>query len=383
MKKLFGLLFVACGLMTYTACTEDVDEALLNSSEKSEGKVEVTLNLGGEFLTTYTTPLTRAVAKKRIYGVNVYYCHKADSVKLNVYQNYQLYAYGIFTDVTKMKIALSDSYVYKFECTAIQDDRNELYYWTDGLNRDIYGFPFVNMKSYAQGTDGDFAKTATKNKFIYTHEYNLSEITKGKSWIKPIDNGVNQVVPETGAKATDYAGANGNVDIYSVVTYPGTDRFFGVLLNYAVDGTTATINMKRTAFALDIKVDAFNDGTLNIACPNMLDIDISQTGKQFESFYSFDDVYNCWYYSINQYDMSDAKQVKQWIADSTKYLARTLNFTFTRTRSDGTSQSFTRAIDVERNKKTHVIVQAENMSDDPVGIVDNEDVEEGETIIIK
>ena len=42
-----------------------------------------------------------------------------------------------------MKIQLSDKFVYKFECTAVAEDRNELMYYGLANGSDIfYSYPF-------------------------------------------------------------------------------------------------------------------------------------------------------------------------------------------------------------------------------------------------
>ena len=108
--RLIGLFLV--GSSTLFSCSNNEDELLSKEQEQNDQETyTVSFDLGGEFISTSETPLSRTeVIPKKIYGINVYY--KKDSE-----QNYQNYAYGLFDNIEDMTISLIGGYKYKFECS--------------------------------------------------------------------------------------------------------------------------------------------------------------------------------------------------------------------------------------------------------------------------
>lgn len=347
-------------MMMFTACTDDLNvaEEVGSPSESSAGNVVVSLDMSGDFLDISEMPITRAsAAKKRFYAVNVYTRTKDDYQKDakgvirdtkfgdnnvgDTVWTWKKYAYGLFTDKAQMKLSLPSNkdYIYKFECSIVQEDRDEVFtantkYWEQNEKQaeDFCLYPFYslnnNYKTWAasnyttvtkffisQSDKVDlkdqnnkskqaeaFAKleklsmTAAMNRFVYSQnngnnsdfsyatDVNLSEIKGGFAYTKLIGDGVN--VPMVDDKV------NGNIDgkkpdatekdensnklYYSLQKCPGFDRFYGEIDNYVADNDgTVTIPMKRTGYQIKFAVAPFSEGTLKIKCPETFDIDFT------------------------------------------------------------------------------------------------------------
>jgi len=456
----------------FTACTDDLNlaEEVGSPSESSAGNVVVSLDMSGDFLDISEAPITRAGAtKKRFYAVNVYtrtkddyqrtgddvirdtkfgdntvFPHKGDTV-----WTWKKYAYGLFTDKSQMKLSLPSNkdYIYKFECTIVQEDRDEVFfgttkYWEQNEKqpKDFCLYPFNslnnNYKTWSSSsyttvskffiTDSeksDFLKmeklamTATMNKFVYSQnngnnsdfsyatDVNLSEIKGGFAYTKLIGDGIN--VPLVDDKI------NGNIDgkkpdateknqnekyFYSLQKCPGFDRFYGEIDNYVADNNgTVTIPMKRTGYQIKFAVTPFSEGSLKIKCPETFDIDLtpSVSTQTVESFYSFENVYECWavlknfdrYISTKYTGKGQEQKAQEDIeelrkADVNKYEQTEKVITFIRVRKDGSRQEFNKRLCVKRNMSYTIAVDAESMSVNGVVIDDSEQVEQGEVIFL-
>jgi len=144
--RLIGMLLI--GSSTLFSCSNNEDE-LPPKEQTNQETYTISFNLGGEFISTSETPLSRTeVAPKKIYGINVYY--KKDG---NTW--YDNYAYGLFDNIQDMTISLISGYRYKFECTMIQNDNDIIYHDKNGY----YGRPFMSGDNY----NGDYnANTVTQ-----------------------------------------------------------------------------------------------------------------------------------------------------------------------------------------------------------------------------
>ena len=155
--RLIGLFLV--GSSTLFSCSNNEDELLSKEQEQNDQETyTVSFDLGGEFISTSETPLSRTeVIPKKIYGINVYY--KKDSE-----QNYQNYAYGLFDNIEDMTISLIGGYKYKFECSMVQNDVDTLYY-KQQINGNIEYYEPFHKGSY----NNSFYGTILENKIGRAH----------------------------------------------------------------------------------------------------------------------------------------------------------------------------------------------------------------------
>ncbi|UYU48287.1 hypothetical protein [Bacteroides nordii] len=313
--RLIGMLLL--GSSTLFSCSNNEDELPPKEQEQTNQETyTISFNLGGEFISTSETPLSRTeVTPKKIYGINVYYKKDGDTW-------YQNYAYGLFDNIQDMTISLISGYKYKFECTMVQNDADTLYH-----EDNTYYAPFHQATlSY------DIYKgTVLENKFnVSTTSYiQIQGLKSGKTSLK---------------------GKRGYNDI---ATSPQTDRFYGELTDYVPtkDGV-ANINLKRTAFGLKFIVTPPTDGTLfvnpershdNVYNGPEIKVSADESTLTFSSMYTFFQVYECW-------------QMENYTDD--------LTITLTWERANGATQTFMRTITVKRNVLTTVNVNVNGSSTD-------------------
>ena len=89
--RLIGMLLI--GSSTLFSCSNNEDELPPKEQEQTNQETyTISFNLGGEFISTSETPLSRTeVTPKKIYGINVYYKKDATDTW------YDKYAYGLLT----------------------------------------------------------------------------------------------------------------------------------------------------------------------------------------------------------------------------------------------------------------------------------------------
>lgn len=302
--RLIGVLFIGSSILF--SCNNDKDEVISKKQEQDNQEVyTVSFNLGGEFISTSESPLSRTeVVPKKIYGINVYYRKDGETY-------YSSYAYGLFDNIQNMTISLIGGYKYKFECTMVQNDADTLYH-----DKDMYYAPF--QQSSYEGT-------SLENKFnVSTTSYR--NIEGLKSGITNIKN----------KKSSSY--------------YPQTDRFYGELTDYipTKDGV-ANIDLKRTAFGLKFIVTPPTDGTLSVsqivAYNSYIYPDIKVSADEStltsSSMYTFYEVYKCW-------------QMESYTENLTIQL--------TWQRANGATQTFEKIITAKRNVLTTINVNVNGSS---------------------
>lgn len=295
------------GSSTLFSCSNNEDELPPKEQEQTNQETyTISFNLGGEFISTSETPLSRTeVAPKKIYGINVYYKKDGD-------MNYQNYAYGLFDNIEDMTISLIEGHKYKFECSMVREDADTLYH-----DNEIYYAPFNQLGI----TNHKYRGIALENKFnISTTNYVYFGGLK------------------IGTMST-----SGYYDYYDCQSdYPKSDRFYGELTDYVPtkDGV-ANIDLKRTAFGFKFIVTPPVDGTLfinniytnNGSINSNIKLSADDNILEYSSMYTFYEVYKCW-------------QVEKYSKDFTIQL--------TWERANGATQTFEKTITAKRNVLTTI-----------------------------
>ena len=305
------------GSSTLFSCSNNEDELLPKEQEQTNQETyTISFNLGGEFISTSETPLSRTeVTPKKIYGINVYYKKDGD-------MNYQNYAYGLFDNIEDMTISLISGYKYKFECSMVKNDADTLYH-----DDNMYYAPFHQGKLNYDIYKG----TILENKFnISTTNYiQIQGLKFGETSLK---------------------GKRGYNDI---ANYPQTDRFYGELTDYVPtkDGV-ANIDLKRTAFGLKFIVTPPVDGALSVSYiwidnggsmnPN-IKVSADDNILESSSMYTFYEVYECW-------------QAEDYI----KVLTIQLKWE----RANGATQMFEKTITAKRNVLTTININVNGSTTD-------------------
>ena len=327
--RLIGLFLVGSSILF--SCSNNEDELLSKEQEENDQETyTISFDLGGEFISTSETPLSRTEAiPKRIYGINVYYKKDDNS-------SYQNYAYGLFDNVEDMTISLIGGYKYKFECTMVRDDFDTLYH-----ENNMYYEPF-HKKSYNNYNFG----ITLENKFNIstTTSIRFVGLQEGYSHIKG----------------------------HGISAYPELDRFYGELTDYVpTKEGVANIDLKRTAFGLKFVVTPPTDGTLsvnNLYSANSYSTDINPNIKissddstvETSAIYTFYDVYRCW-------------EVEKYTEDFTIKL--------TWVRGNGATQTFEKVVTAKRNVMTTINVNVNGSStDSSLGVKEEDTPMESENV---
>ena len=313
--RLIGMLLL--GSSTLFSCSNNEDE-LPPKEQTNQETYTISFNLGGEFISTSETPLSRTeVAPKKIYGINVYYKKDGDT-------NYQNYAYGLFDNIEDMTISLIEGHKYKFECSMVREDVDTLYH-----DNEIYYAPFNRLGTL----NSKYSGIALENKF------NISTTN-------PVCFGGLKI----GTMSTSGYYDNYNCRSY----YPKSDRFYGELTDYipTKDGV-ANIDLKRTAFGLKFIVTPPVDGKLYINSITInnesnsinSNVEVSAGENVLETSFmcTFYEVYKCWQ-----------------AEDYTKDLTIQLKWE----RANGATQTFSKTITVKRNVMTTVNVNVNGSTTD-------------------
>lgn len=308
--RLIGLFLV--GSSTLFSCSNNEDELLPKEQEQNNQETyTISFDLGGEFISTSDTPLSRIeeIPKKKIYGINVFYKKDGETY-------YQNYAYGLFDNVKDMTISLIGGYKYKFECTMVQNDVDTLYY-KQLANGDVEYYAPFQKGSY----NGSFYGVTLENKF------NIS--TTNHTWLIGLKEGGSSTI--------------GN---FISSNCPKMDRFYGELDDYIpTKKGVANIDLKRTAFGLKYVVTPPSDGTLaiNRYIDSIVEISSSDNILETSSIYTFYDVYKSW-------------EVERYVMDFTIKL--------TWVRANGATQTFEKIITAKRNVMTTININVNGSSTD-------------------
>ena len=315
--RLIGMLLI--GSSTLFSCSNNEDELPPKEQEQnSQETYTVSFNLGGEFISTSETPLSRTeVTPKKIYGINVYYKKDGD-------MNYQNYAYGLFDNIEDMTISLISGYKYKFECSMVKNDADTLYH-----DDNMYYAPFNRYYLIYEGIE-----LSNKFNISTTNSIHITGLHGGATCVKSYRNSED---------------------------YPKTDRFYGELTDYTPtkDGV-ANIDLKRTAFGIKFIVNPPVDGTLfinniytnNGSINSNIKLSADDNILEYSSMYTFYEVYKCW-------------QVEKYSKDFTIQL--------TWERANGATQTFEKTITAKRNVLTTININVNGgTTDSSLGVKEDD-----------
>lgn len=306
--KFINYAIIALAIIVgFTSCRSHSDEPNVT------GLQEVSFKLGGEFTQISYEPLSRAETSAKYIGMNVY------SREISG-EEYEPFAYGVFTTTEDMKILLSPTCEYKFECTTLEDDKHKIAKIKDGDDGELR-FPFCvgsNNKGY---------KLSNLNKFISSDTENLSQIKNGKTTI------------------VDKEDTDGFAISTKEPLFPSQMRYYGIEENFKVGTGTATIDMKSVSFGIKITAE-IQDGTITLDDEydsiDLSGLAISNSQKECVAKYSCQSPFNWW----NTTNTSEKTQ------------SFTINFTWTH---GGISKTAQETIDVFRNRLTVISINLANI----------------------
>lgn len=226
MKKLF-FLFVCAAIAA--ACSSEME--VPSPVNPDDEMVEVSFNLGGDYVSIEETPMTRAFAEnaKTIYAVQIYEAKIIDHIHFIDTLKSESYAWGLFTDMKNARISLKKDMHYIVEALVIIE-REDTIFCREGH----YGMPFGNSLY-----DSEYKKQPKiYNRFIVSDEFTIG--TDGQYTSNVIGSGLPM------AKM---------------------DRYFGEKY-FRIDNAGAIgIDMDRFAFSFTYNVTPPLDGTIRVKLP--------------------------------------------------------------------------------------------------------------------
>ena len=217
-----SLSILASSLFLLAACNNNLPEE--NSSTSSSSPDYITFKLGGEFMTTSESPLASAPMElirasgdlaKTLYAINV---TKSGTP----------YAYGLFDDLSKIKMAIAkeNNTPFNFEVTVVTEGGDKL-----SQEEGAYAEPFIlsDASTFAEVT----------NRFVPNSMLQFKDLKKGETLVQGQD---------------------------ATIMRPRMDRYYGskTFSNPGNEGGTITIDLKRTAFGLKFNVIPPYKGTVTL-----------------------------------------------------------------------------------------------------------------------
>lgn len=281
------LIFVLC--VIFISCDK---QSQIDGNEE-EISFLMPLNLGGDFISVTYSEMKKLPMMndeqpvKSLIGINVFRKQEKDS-------EYTPYAYGLFDDPAAMNLLITKGYLYKFECTVINELEDKVY------NRDnVYYSPFLHGKGLP---------TRLLNEFIYDKTENLKGIATGLTRINANDS----------------------------VPSPKTDRFYCELSDFSPNSnTTVNLSLKRTSFALHLQIPKPSDVKLTLSSP-YLSVSLTPEDPNYDKTFI--------------YSFSNVK------AAAGENYSGTVKFNIAWTRKNGDTLKETKDVVLKPNVKTNLII---------------------------
>lgn len=230
-----------------------------------------------------------------------------DLYGIQVYQNGQKYAYGLFDNPGDMKIFLHTGKTYSFVCTLIKNGKNYVYfqvertpidyivgggnYWQDDphfLTRELFIDGYYTTTVYNKRYEGN---PSSQRLFAFGSGYTFPFVlTLANSISLPTGTTISTEYQEGTTYYCSDATPLENSFVYSSSTgmdmiskgitisnaskqrtrYPNCVRYYGVSDNFTASGTNKqiNINLKAVGFGLQYKVSGVTDGTVSLSIKN-------------------------------------------------------------------------------------------------------------------
>lgn len=253
MNKLFCFITVFLSIVVWTGCKKETAPSNIN-----EEKITVSLNLVGDFnVEVSQDPITKGEATADAYAINVYYDKEGNGTQDDIY------AYGLFDNVSDMHITLLSNHQYSFRCTLVKDARNTLFFG-QAFNNTFsgYAYPFQTNSSNSTMVNNAFVVGSTK-------------------YFSGFNNGSAHMAATTSPSTSN------------ATSYPNTNRFYGETSNYVpVQNGVITIYLKRVVFGARFIISGHQNGSLNIKCGDFFNRGVSN--GTYESIYTFPNPVNVW-----------------------------------------------------------------------------------------
>lgn len=233
---LVGLLFVSC--------EKDLTDAGDEPKPSKHHKHLIALQISEEPLSLSEKRMAKGAKREKLYAVNVF--AKKKSAK-----SYSKYAYGLFTDPSKIALEVTEGNLYRFECLIVTNSEDTIYH-----DNNTYLAPFLHGSKHSP--------TPADNTFKFSTSENLSDIALGKT----------------------------NIAANKTTLYPRLIKSYGLLEDFDPSITQA-INLatRRAVFGLHFIITPPSEGRLDVTfLSDTLRIAAGNEKYDKQTIYSFNKV---------------------------------------------------------------------------------------------
>ena len=285
MKKfvLIASLMAACSI-----CGCNKIDSPTDNENNMEQECKVAINLLGD-ITTSETEMTKSTSPtNNLYGVQVY-------------QDGEKFAWGIFDDVSCMNINMKSGHVYLVKVCMVKDAKSLVSYYslTNG------GVQVKNQGPFLMSDVDRFDNLYYRNGYIKSNLFFYNSNAYYQYYDSPTS---------TEMKTYSYSSVNkycelGQLGLGSLngVDYPTcVDWFYGEKGEYVPQGEFGQMDipLKRTGFKLKYELSGVTDGQVTVKINNdtRTFIETTTTTESYSSdtqFVAFKDAYSAWKYADN------------------------------------------------------------------------------------
>ena len=317
MKSTRLLLLFASGIGFLYGCSSYLEDTPTDNEEM----IEVSFTLSGEIsVSVNETPMDNTRAGEStsddLYGIQVL-------------QDGEKYAFGLFDNVAKMKLFLHSGHSYKAICSSIKNGKTVLKYYNTtygtGFGKIWYmydsesGVPHScsqngsNLNCYVTVADAvDPASMQSERISYYGFGFPFVH-SSGSMYVTTAGVGGYSGVPTTVDNQFTYSSEFGMDYLSEGMTitaadlwekYPSLERFYGESASFqAIKGnTTVSIPLKSTSFSFQCSISGITDGKVSLTINNDTKTLIEENGitSSFVSdinTYCFNNVEDAWKYN--------------------------------------------------------------------------------------
>lgn len=271
MKKI--ILFLAI-LAIFSSCKD-----LLSDDMNKEDLIEVNLSLTGD-VTVKEEPLTKAFDSN-------------DLIAIQVYQGDSPYAYGLFDDISNLKLYLHSGRSYSIKAFMINNGKNTL----RPFNKNTLSF-----SGYYTDDSWECFIVTTRSDWAFSYNH-LKDGRSGIASIKPFSGIYYEVMDVTNEFSYTWWY---RFDMPNKVFRPITDSYYGEFSvdNISGDDNSLSIEMKHLVYVIQCNVTGVTDGTASITIKKDNNVllnktDISGEYHSDDLLFSCSSLYDAWQYSDN------------------------------------------------------------------------------------
>lgn len=302
MKKRIHIILIVLGFAFLNVGCNTIDDISLQDGDL----VAVPLHFSGDIIVEETPLDTKGESSSSndLYGIQVY-------------QNGEKYAYGLFDNVSNLLLYLHSGKEYKIICTLIKDGKNSLRLFKNTNGNSIYEFYYE--KAYSYGSSGSvLVSYSGKSRVNVDHNVGYGfpfGVTTGNcsdptdlevAWSVYAQN-VNNAFVYSNTANMPYLSGGRTVTVLSTdqLLYhsPSVDRYYGEVDHFVPSpNSSICIDLTRVSYGIKYSVSGISDGYVSVLIKNnnrtfFNDSNISTSYTSPEQVSCFENIVEAWTYN--------------------------------------------------------------------------------------